>query len=278
MGNPPRRRTGYPTDLSDAQWQLIEPLLPAPACTQPTGGRPESNDRRDVINAILYVVDNGIKWRAMPIEYPPWSSVYKHFARWAEDGTVLHLCHALSRMIRQSAGRCPRPVTGIIDSQSVKAAETVGRASRGYDAGKKINGRKRHVLVDMFGLPIAVLVTPADIRDGDAAQVLLVDCRTDNPQLAMIWGDSAYGGDLIEWAEDELRITVKTVRPPPDQVGFKVHPRRWRVERSLSWITQRRRNARDYERRADYSAAHILWAFVLVMSRRLTRPRRRRTP
>ncbi|MFI7598186.1 transposase [Actinoplanes sp. NPDC049681] len=135
-----------------------------------------------------------------------------------------------------------------------------------------MNGRKRHVLVDMFGLPIAVLVTPADIRDGAAAQVLLVDCRQDNPQLAMIWGDSAYGGDLITWAETELAITVKTVRPPPDQVGFRVHPRRWRVERSLSWITQRRRNARDYERRADYSAAHILWAFVLVMSRRSPGP------
>lgn len=156
------RRRRYPSDTTAAEWALIEPLLPMPACQTKIGGRPEAHPRREIVDAIRYVVDADCKWRALPGDFPPWSTVYKFFARWTAAGVVAVLRDQLRRKIRTTVGKTPQAVAVIIDSQSVKAAETVGRNSRGYDAAKKINGRKRHLVVDTRDLPLFVMVTPAD--------------------------------------------------------------------------------------------------------------------
>ncbi|GAB1646729.1 IS5 family transposase [Krasilnikovia sp. MM14-A1259] len=270
----PRRRR-YPSDTTDAEWTIIAGLLPVPACDTPRGGRPETHPRREIVDAIRYVVDNGCKWRALPADFPPWQTVYGFFARWARTGVIGVLRDQLRRMIRVRAGRCPLPVTAIIDSQSIKAAETVGRASRGYDGAKQINGRKRHLVVDTSGLLIGVMATRADLSDRDAARDLLARLRMTHPELTLMFADNAYTG-VPAWAHSFLNLTVKIVKKPPDQVGFKVLPRRWIVERSLSWLMRARRNARDYERLPQHSEAHITWANITLMTRRLTRATSRR--
>ncbi|MGH2604082.1 MAG: IS5 family transposase, partial [Dehalococcoidia bacterium] len=178
--------------MTDLEWKLTEPYLPEPASRTASGGRPEAHDRRDIIDAIRYTVDNGNKWRALPADYPNWRTTWGYFARWAADGTTVCMMDGLRREIRVNLGRCPNAVTAIIDSQSVKAAETVGKDTRGFDAGKLIEGRKRHLLVDTRGLLLAVLVTPADIHDAPAAKQLLAKIRPKQPQLTLIWGDHGY--------------------------------------------------------------------------------------
>lgn len=179
----------------------------------------------------------------------------------------------LRRRIRTDLGRWPFPVTLIIDSQSVKAAETVSRATRGYDPAKRIDGRKRHFAVDTKGLPVMILVTPADMTDRDAARELLWRLRLTHPQITQVWADSAYAyaGQLVDWARDFLHITLKTVSRPKGAKGFVVLPRRWRVERTIGWIMRARRNARDYERLPQHSEAHLTWSLITLMSRRLAR-------
>ncbi|GGZ44694.1 DDE transposase [Streptomyces poonensis] len=271
------RERRYPTDMSDAEWRLIEPLLPPPACTLPTGGRPEKYDRRDVVDAIRYLVDNGIKWRAVPADFGiPWRSLYAYFQRWAAAGVVAHLRDQLHQQVREREGKNPRTVTVILDSQSVKGAETVGAATRGYDAGKKINGRKRHLAVDTRGLPLAVMVTPASLHDGPAAHDFLFRLRLAHPEITLAWADSAYGGQLVDWAHTFLGLTLRTVARPKGQKGFQVLPKRWVVERSISWIMRARRNCRDYERLPQHSEAHLAWTTITLMTRRLTKPVKKR--
>jgi len=168
-------------------------------------------------------------------------------------------------------GRCPNPVTVVIDSQSVKGAETVGSATRGYDPAKVIDGRKRHLVVDTKGLPMIVMVTAADIPDRDAAKLLFDRLCRREPQITLSWGDSAYGGGLETWAKDEHGLTVLISRRPPAAKGWILLPRRWVVERTNSWIMKARRNCRDYERRTDHSEAHITLALIAIMLRRLSR-------
>jgi transposase len=270
------RRRRYPSDTTNAEWALIEPLLPIPACQTPGGGRPEAHPRREIVDAIRYLVDNGCKWRALPADFPPWRTVYGFFARWARAGVLTRIRDQLRELVRTSAGRCPRPVTAIVDSQSVKAAETVAKRDRGYDAAKKINGRKRHVIVDTRGLPMLTMVTPADIPDRTAARDLLTRLRDVHPQVTLIWADSAYSGELVTWARRRLRFTLKVVNRPPGQPGFVVLARRWIVERTLSWLMRARRNCRDYERLRSHSEAHLTMAAITLMSRRLTRRRPRK--
>jgi transposase len=211
---------------------------------------------------------------ALPADFPPWRTVYGFFRRWHAAGVLATIRDALREKIRRLLRRCPNPVTLIIDSQSVKAAETVGADSRGYDAGKKINGRKRHVAVDTKGLVALVLVTPADVQDRDAAKDLLARLKLMHPEIVQVWADGGYAGQLVEWAEQKLGILLRISKKPPGQTGFKVLPRRWIVERSLSWTTQARRNVRDYERLPEVSEALITWSAVTLMTRRLSRPRK----
>lgn len=271
------RRRCYPSDMSNAEWALIEPLLPVPACETPTGGRPEKHPRRDIVDGIRYVVDTGCKWRALPRDFPPWRTVYGFMARWAAAGVVGQIRDQLRARVRWQMGRTPHAVATVIDSQSVRAAETVGRDSRGYDAAKKVNGRKRHLVVDTHGLLLFVMVTSADLPDRDAAKEVLFRLRLMHPEITIVWADSAYGGQLVHWAKKWLGLTLKTVNRPKNQVGFVVLPRRWVVERSLAWIMHARRHARDYERLIQHAESLLTWAAITLMTRRLTRRQTVRT-
>ncbi|MFF3350961.1 IS5 family transposase [Streptomyces sp. NPDC002779] len=261
----------YPSDTTNAEWALIEPLLPPPACETPTGGRPEKHPRREIVDAIRYVVATGCKWRALPADFPPWRTVWGFMARWAAAGIIGQIRDALAARIRRDLGKGPRAVATVIDSQSVKAASTVTSESRGYDAGKKINGRKRHLVVDTRGLPLMVMVTPADLHDSAAAKEVLFRLRLMHPEITIVWADSAYAGKLVAWAKKHLNLTIKPVSRPKDASGFVIIPRRWVVERSLAWVMNARRHARDYERLVQHSESLITWAAITLMTRRLTR-------
>jgi transposase len=259
-------RRGYPSDLTDAQWALIEPLLPEPN----TDGRPEKHPRREVVNAILYMVRSGCPWRYLPADLPPWQTVYWYFTRWEDAGVTEKLLATLRIKARVQAGRAPEPSAGIIDSQSVKGADTVGRDSRGYDAGKKVNGRKRFIVTDTCGLLVTVAVLAASWQDRDGAKTALLGAYLATP-IRHVFADSGFAGRLVDWARDILTTTVEIVRKPADQQGFAVQPRRWVVERTLAWLTACRRLARDYERHPEVSEAIVRWAAIAGMARRITR-------
>lgn len=240
------------------------------------GGRPEKHPRREIVDAIRYVVDTGCKWRALPKDFPPWRTCYGFMARWAARGVIGQIRDQLRKRVRREMGRAPGAVATVIDSQSIKAAETVGRDSRGYYAGKKINGRKRHLVVDTKGLPLFVMVTPADMTDRNAAKEVLFRLRLMHPEITIVWADSAYAGQLVTWAKTYLNLTIKTVSRPKDASGFVVLPRRWVVERSHAWVMHARRHARDYERLIQHSESLITWAAITLMTRRITRRSSRR--
>ena len=263
-------RRSYPSDLTEAQWRVLEPLLPA---AKP-GGRPRSVALREVVDAILYVSRNGATWRALPHDFPPWRTVYHYFRAWARDGTLARLHNGLRERVRQADGRRRTPSAAIVDSQSVRGAETVARAGRGYDAATKVNGRKRHIAVDTTGLLLVVLVTAAGVQDRDAARLLLAGLRTCFPTVTWVWADGGYAGRLVDWAAATLRLSIDIVRKLAGQTTFQPLPRRWVVERTFAWITRCRRTVRDYERRPEHHAAMVQWAMVTVMTRRLARRQR----
>jgi transposase len=265
------RARRYPSDTTDGQWAVIDALLPDPAWLEGKGGRRETHCRRAIVDAIFYVVDNGIKWRALPADYPPWSTVYNYFAAWEAAGVTQQVLDELRDRARLHEGRTAEPTAAIIDSQSVKAAETVARSSRGYDAGKKINGRKRHIAVDTVGLLLCVLVTAASVQDRDGARPLLVMLAASCRRVRLVWADGGYAGKLLDWASTTVRITVAIVKRCDDVKGFQVLPRRWVVERTLGWITGHRRCVRDYERLPQHHEAMVRWSMIRITSRRLAR-------
>ncbi len=269
-----RRTPRYPTDLTDEQWAVLQPALPVMLCGTELGGRPEKHWRRTMIDAMFYLVDNGIKWRALPADFPPWRTVYGLHARWKKDGVLADITDLLRAAVRVAAGRHPEPSAAVIDSQSVheSAEGVVPAATSGFDSHKKVNGRKRHLLVDTLGLLVAVVVTPASAQDRDTALILARRARRRGRQrLALIWADGGYEGPWAAWARHEHAITVQVVRRPDDQQGFTVLPRRWVVERTNAWISRRRRCARDYERLPEHHAAMVHWAAILQLTRRLAR-------
>jgi len=266
----PRR---YPSDTSDAEWALIAPLLPVPAWQAGRGGRPEVHCRRAVVDAIRYVIHNGCVWRAVPADFPPWRTVYGLYQRWNATGATVALHDALRAAARRTAGRAVEPTAAVIDSQSVRAAATVPRSSRGWDAAKKVNGRKRHIAVDTGGLLLEVLVTPASVQDRDAAWPLLWNLTRSRRRVRRAWADSVYAGKLLPWAATWLKLTVEIVKRPENLHTFQVLPRRWVVERTLAWITSYRRCARDYERLPAHHEAAVYWAMIAIMTRRLALPR-----
>jgi transposase len=260
------RERRYPSDLTDAQWEIIEPMLPLPKWL----GRPFKHDRRDIVDAILYVVRTGCAWRYLPVDFPPWQTVYGHFKQFNERGTTERILDELREQVRIAEGREPEPTAGIIDSQSVKGADTVGRDSRGYDAGKKINGRKRFIVTDTLGLLVTVCVLAACWQDRDGGKTTLLSTYLRSP-IRHVFADQGFAGRLVDWAAEYLRTTVEIVRKPAEQHGFAVHPRRWVVERTLSWLTAHRRLARDYERDPEVSEHMIRWAAIGGMLNRLSR-------
>jgi transposase len=275
---PPRR--GYCTDLCDDRWQQIQALLPPPRSGAGRGGRPEAHPRREIFNAILYLVRTGCAWRLLPADLPPWRTVYGFFAAWSVDGTVERILQALTATARARSGRSPAPSAAVIDSQSVKAADTVATSSRGFDAAKKINGRKRHLAVDVCGLLLAVLVTGAQVQDRDGAKHLLQRLHTRWGGIALIWADAAYRGKLITWAHRFFATTLAVIsknRPAGSRPVFAPLPRRWVVERTLAWIALHRRTVRDYERRPEHAETIIKLAMIDLTLKRLVRtgPRQR---
>nr|WP_307049836.1 IS5 family transposase [Streptomyces achromogenes] len=263
---------GYPSDLTDEQWALVEPLLPA-ARVGPKGGRREKHPRRRIVDAIFYVVRTGCAWRQLPKDFPPWPTVYWYFTWWHDDGTVERVHDTLRGRAREADGRNAEPSAGLIDSQSVRTADTVPADSRGFDAGKKVKGRKRFIVTDTLGLLLAVHVVAANIQDRDGAKRSLLWTRLDHPGVQKIWADQGFAGRLVEWSSTILGRELEIVRKAPDQRGFQVQPKRWAVERTFSWLTAHRRLARDYESSPARSETMIRWAMIGIMVRRLTRGR-----
>ena len=265
-----RQARGYPSDLTDAQWQVIARYVPAEVPGR--RGRPRVWPLRRIVEAILYLDRAGCAWRHLPDSFPPWPTVYGYFAAWRDDGTLARLHDALRGQVRAAAGRDAEPTAAVIDSQSVRAADTVPRASRGWDNAKKVNGRKRHIAVDAMGLVLAVVITAASVQDRDAARPLLWNLHRTCCRIRLIWANAVYAGKLASWAATMKMTLCIVARRNPH--AFEVLPRRWVVERTFAWISKHRRTVRDYERLPASHEAMILWAMIALMARRLAQAAR----
>ena len=256
------RRT-YPTDLTDKQWELLEPLIPGPK----PGGHPRTVNLREVVNALLYLNRSGCQWALLPHDFPPSGTVYWYFKQWRDDGTWEQIHAALREQVRRAEGRDPSPSAGVLDSQSVKTTEVGGPC--GFDAAKNVKGRKRHVLVDTLGLVWALLVTPADIQDYDGGWMVLESLAGRCVRLEKIWADGRYAGALVEIAAEWYHRVLEIVKPSPEAKGFVVQAHRWLVERTLAWFGNCRRLSKDYEELLPSSEALIHLCMIHLMLRRL---------
>jgi putative transposase len=253
----------YPTDLTDAEWDLIKNLIPPPK----PGGRHRALDMRAVVNAIFSVVDGGIKWRLLPHEYPKWPSVYWYVSQWRDSGDWQRLPDTLRARVRQQAGRHKPPTAGCVDSQRVKTTELGGE--RGDDNGKNVTGRKRHLVVDTLGLLRAIIVTAASVSDPAGARLLFARLGGACKKLRLLWVDGAYRGPRVEGVSQHLRFVLRVTLRPEGTKGFVLRPHRWVVERTLAWLNQSRRLSKDYERFPKSSEAMIYLSMTRLMLRRL---------
>lgn len=256
----------YPSDLTNRQWQLIRQLLPK---RSRRGRRPI--DRRRVVNGILYVVRTGCQWRMLPADFPNWSTVYGIFWRWRNEAVWEKVHDALREKVRRAADKKSTPTVAIIDSQSIRTAE--GGEERGYDAGKKITGRKRHLAVDTLGMVLTVVVHAANCQDQDGAGWVMERLNDKFCRLKVIFGDVAYGRDgLPDWVKNSFGWILQTVLRPVGVKGFIVLPKRWIIERTFAWLLRYRRHSRDYEKTTDSSEAITYIAMIALMSKRLAKP------
>ena len=251
----------YPTDLTDEQWKLVAPLLPA---AKP-GGRPRSVDLREVLDGIFYVIRGGVPWRMLPHDLPPWGTVHYYYRRWRLDGTWEKILKVLRARLRHADGRKKSPSAAIVDTQTVR---TASGGEKGYDAGKRTPGRKRHIIGDTMGLLLTVVVHSASLQDRDGVKWVGERVKGRFPRLKLIWADAAYEA-AVGWAKQFGNWVLELVRKPAGQKGFVVQKRRWVVERTFSWLVRSRRLARDYERRTESSEAIVQLAMIHLMLKRL---------
>ncbi|PWJ04746.1 IS5 family transposase [Streptomyces sp. NWU49] len=262
-------RRPYRSDVSDARWALIEPVFTAwRAGRTGPGTAARVHDLREIVNAILYANRTGIPWEYLPHDFPPYQTVYDYYAKWEADGTTRQVHDLLRDRARRAHGRNVEPTAAVIDAQSVKTSANVAETSQGIAAGKKIKGRKRHVVTDTLGLVLAVLVTAASVHDTTGGKLLLDDLATAHPTVSKVWADGGYQSSILNHGAG-LGIDVEVVQRPRTR-GFEPLPKRWVIERTFGWLMQHRRLARDYEALPQRSRAMIHWAMANKMSRELT--------
>lgn len=263
----------YPSDLTDEEWKVIASLVPASKSGKGKRGRPTGVDRRTIINGILYINRAGCSWRMLPKDFGPWQTVYGYFRCWSQDWTWTFIHDTLRDCVRTVEGKNKAPTAAIIDSQSVKTSDQAGES--GYDAGKKIKGRKRHLAVDTLGLILMMYITSAAVQDRTAAQTLIKALVELYARVQIIWADGGYMGKLVQWVKNlrpfgKLKLEI-VQRSNRKKKGFQVIPKRWIVERTFGWLYKCRRLCRDYEVRTDHSEAMVRICMIRIMVRRVAK-------